>query len=178
MVLTRRACLLSLAALSMPPAPPAAASDIDTAIALAPLLLLNRGIDAVDYELTGELLQGPQAVAAGVKAEKAAEARARVKKLLKEYAPREQARSAARAAVRARLLSKQEAEAVVARTREAEEWLVGILEFDAADARKKDLLGNQFELMRPEAVRFYHRSLVAAQAEVSRAAALNPGPGG
>ena len=163
--------MLTLATLLAPQAPlPAGGYNIDTAIALAPLLQLKAGIADVDEELTGELLQGPQAIAAGVKAEKAVEACGRVRKLLKEFVPRQQAQEAAGAAVRARLLDRGAAEAALVRTQEAEERLVAILEFDAADALKKDLLGNRIELMRPDAVRFYHRSLVAAQLELDAAA--------
>ena len=72
--LSRRRCakglaVLTLATLLAPQAPLAAGGyDIDTAIALAPLLQLKARIADVDEELTGELLQGPQAIAAGVAA--------------------------------------------------------------------------------------------------------------
>ena len=172
--LSRRGCakrlaFLSLTTLWLPPVPPALASDIDTAIALAPLLLLKSGIADVDEQLIDGLLQGQQATA-GIPAERAVETRLRVAKLLKEYSPREQASEAAATASAKRLLGKREAGVAAIRAREAEERLVGILEFDTADARKKDLLGNPLELMQPDAVRFYHRSLVAAQQELDAAA--------
>ena len=172
--LSRRGCvqrlaILSLTALWLPPAPPALASDIDTAIALAPVLLLKFAISDVDEQLLDGLLQGQPAVAAGIPQERAADTVALVTKLLKEYSPREQARQAADTAMRAKLLGKRDAGTAATRVREAEELLAGILEFDAADARKKDLMGNLNEVMRPDAVRFYHRSLVKAQQELDAA---------
>lgn len=173
--LSRRCCakrlaVLSLTTLWLPPAPPALASDIDTAIALAPVLLLKFAIADVDEQLLDGLLQGQQAFAGGIPADRAADTCARVTKLLKEYSPREQASEAAALAMRSRLLGKREAGVAAVRAREAEERLVGILEFDAADARKKDLMGNLNEVMRPDAVLFYHRSLIAAQQELDAAA--------
>ena len=172
--LSRKSCaqrlaVLSLTALWLPPAPPALASDIDTAIALAPVLLLKSAISDVDEQLLDGLLQGQPAIAAGIPMQRAADTVALVTKLLKEYSPREQARQAADTAMRAKLLGRREAGTAAARVREAEELLAGILEFDAADARKKDLMGNLNEVMRPDAVRFYHRSLVKAQQELDAA---------
>ena len=172
--LSRRGCaqhlaVLSLTALWLPPAPPALASDIDTAIALAPVLLLKSAISDVDEQLLDGLLQAQPAVAAGIPMARAADTVALVRKLLNEYSPRAQARQAADVAMRAKLLDRRAAAHAPARAREAEELLAGILEFDAADARKKDLMGNLNEVMRPDAVRFYHRSLVRAQQELDAA---------
>lgn len=166
---SQRLAVLSLTALWLPPAPPALASDIDTAIALAPVLLLKSAISDVDEQLLDGLLQGQPAIAAGIPMERAADTVALVTKLLKEYSPREQARQAADTAMRAKLLSRREAGTAATRAREAQELLAGILEFDAADARKKDLMGNLNEVMRADAVRFYHLSLVKAQQELDAA---------
>ena len=94
-----------------------------------------------------------------------------MRKLLKQYPPTVQIKAATAAAQRAKLLDRRAAEAAVGRTREAEERLVSILEYDAADALKKDLLGNVAPLMRPDSVRFFHRALLSAQTELDAAAA-------
>jgi hypothetical protein len=46
---------------------------------------------------------------------------------------------------------------------------VSILEYDAADGLKRDALNNKVTMMRPESLRFYHRSLLAAQEELEAA---------
>lgn len=159
---------LSLAAL---PARPAVAYDLDTAFALASLVQLRTAVADTDALLTsGELKErGPTSSVDGLKAYAGADARARVKKLLRQYKPRDQGSAAAAAAYKAGLLNRRQAYDAEAHAREAAERLATIVEFDAFDDLKADYSSKLAAIDTPEKRVFVHRALLSAQEELDAA---------
>lgn len=154
-----------LSSLSFVQVPPAAAYyNLETALALAPLLQLRAAVVEMDEALSsGQLREGYFQAAEG------AEARARVKKLLKKYKPREQGIAAIKAARTANLLSEREANAARVHVLEAAERLAAVVEFDSWDNLDADYSSKFASLDTPEKRRFAHRAMVSAEEELDAA---------
>ena len=163
--------LSALSIVTLPPSAPALAYDLDTAFALATLVQLRTEVAETDALLaSGQLKErGPTSTAEGLKAYAGADARARVKKLLRQYQPREQGSTAAMASYRAGLLSKRQAYEAEAHAREAAERLATIVEFDAFDDLKADYSSKLAAIDTPEKMTFVHRALLSAQEELDAA---------
>ena len=147
----------------------AVAYDLQTAIALAPLVQFSAAVDDIDAFLFSGLLE--QRPPSGIQKEQGATACKLVKQLLREGRAREAAREAAAVAVKARVLTTPAAAEVERRAREAEERLAAIVETDAIDGLKRDQLNKELLSMRPEQLRFYHRALTSARSELGLACA-------
>ena len=161
---------------------PAVAADLEVQLTLASLLAVRGAVADADGLLFAELLREPERVekAGGVAATEGAAARKMVVALLRQGQLRELGREAARLGRRSRQLELFASSSsrkgctgdeVANHAREAEERLAAILDFDAANAFKRDALGNVAQLMRPEELSFYHRAFVSAREEIERACA-------
>ena len=162
--------LASVSALTLAwlPSPPAAAYDMDTAFALASLIQLRTDVAATDALLfSGELRErGPTSAVEGIRSAAGADARARVKRLLRQYKPRDQGSAAAAASYKAGLLTRRQSNEAEAHAREAAERLAAVVEFDAFDDLKADYSSKLAALDTPEKLGFVHRALVSAQEEL------------
>ena len=164
--------MATLSVLAQQRVPPASAYDLETSFAVASIIQLHGVVEDTDTLLTAELLKQQAAKSVpDIPREYGVEARSRVKRIIKELQPEMIGNFAASTALKAKVLSRDQAHAVQAHCKEAEERLAGILEADALDARKKNALGQLDPSMRPEELRFLHRSLMAADLEVKAAVA-------
>ena len=166
----RTLCAVAISCVSVAP-PLVARADIDTQISLAPLLQLRSLVQEADEVLCEDLLGGGAIKEGGVRASVGQGTVSRVRKIL-TLQIREQASRAASTAMRERAISRRDAELVASFAREADERLASLLEADAADALKLDDLGMPLPYMRPQKVRLFHRSLVAAQEALDAAFAV------
>ena len=154
------------------PSPPALAADLDTVLALVPIVQAREYIADLDGILFAALLQ-PK-LPSGIASTDGANARKLIKQLLKEAQLKDAAKFLVAAGKRAgqldgkRLASAPLSSAVEGHAREAQERLTAILEFDAANSFKTDALGEPSLLMRPDELLFYHKALVGAREELDQ----------
>ena len=146
----------------------AAAYDLDAALAAASLLQIKSSISQIDALLFEELLQQPEANPVGVAMEAGKLTRGRISKLLKSTAGRPRVVLDDLDNLPRRLGQRQAQEAL-RHARESEENLAAILEYDAVNPFKTDVLGNRMKLMRRDELDFYHRALLSAQNELAAA---------
>ena len=166
------ASLAAVAILQLSPRS-ANAFDLQTALAVAPLVQYSQSIEDIDSFLFSGFLQQPlqQPQPAGISSEAGATARKLVTKLLKEGRARQLSQDATAAALEARVLTRAQAAEVERHTKEAVECLAAIVESNAATGLNRDALNYEMPFMRPEQLRFYHRALLTAQTEIDLATA-------
>ena len=159
----------SLAAVAITSPRSATAFDLQTALAIAPLAQYSQSIEDIDSFLFSGLLQQQQPPPVGIPSEHGATTRKLVTKLLKEGRARQLSQDATAAALEARVLTRAQAAEVERHAKEAEECLAAIVEADAATGLNRDALNYELTFMRPTELRFYHRALLTAQAEIDLA---------
>ena len=176
-VLRQLLVLHSTMLLPLAPTPPAsAAADLDVAIALTPLLQLRTAVADVDGELFADLLLQPARVtsAGGIEVEAGSVMRGTVRKILQQGRPRDAGKFLAEIGRRSGQLNSARATEVENRSREAQERLAAVLEYERTNSFKTDALGNREPFMRPEELTFVHRALVSAREELEAACSLFP----
>ena len=166
MLFGRRLAALALSTAALPTLRhPAAAFDMQTTLALAPLLQLSALADDIDDFLFASVLASRDS-AASVPTTTGTQARRMVQGMLVNGQPLEVARQAVSLAMKAQLLTRSEGSEATGHAKEAVERLASILEYESTNSFKRDALNQVAELMRADELLFFHKTLLAAQAEL------------